>query len=279
MAFFDRLGATTTEKSKDVAQKAKNFAETTKLGSIISTEEDSIARVYGEIGKSYFENHKDCAEDPFHDKIQEILSAQERIAQLRVQIQKIQGTQTCPQCGAEISDGAKFCPSCGMKVKEAVPVENAEQECGKESTAVPAEAESTEQPPAVCPKCGAKLSPDSAFCGECGTPLKIQRKGIWVAAPGFLFCLFRGVKEYGMARAGPLRRMLSVPFGGLCWPQTFFAAANHAAAASARCAGFRRFGQSGSRDGADDRRSEAERIQYLPCVSLFAGRQQFCGGS
>ncbi len=47
----------------------------------------------------------------------------------------------CPECGAQVSAGAKFCPECGKALQRA------------------------------CPACGAALSANAKFCPECGQKL------------------------------------------------------------------------------------------------------------
>ena len=52
----------------------------------------------------------------------------------------------CPDCSANIADGARFCKYCGCNLKD-----------HKESSAV-----------AFCSECGARLDSDSRHCAECG---------------------------------------------------------------------------------------------------------------
>ena len=52
----------------------------------------------------------------------------------------------CSNCGAEVV-GSDFCFNCGEKVKKAVSNSS------------------------ICPKCGAKNSQNTNFCGECGQRL------------------------------------------------------------------------------------------------------------
>ena len=53
----------------------------------------------------------------------------------------------CPECGAEVAQGAKFCSSCGAPM-----------------SAAPA-------PTGICPGCGKQNEPGTKFCSECGTKL------------------------------------------------------------------------------------------------------------
>ena len=52
MAFFDKLGETLTNKGKDVAKKAKDFAEINSLNSQISTQQSMSQAAHAEIGKN-----------------------------------------------------------------------------------------------------------------------------------------------------------------------------------------------------------------------------------
>ena len=62
MAFFDKLSETLANASKDVSQKAKDLSGTAKLTMDIHTKEDQVQKMYAQIGKLYFESHKD--DDP-----------------------------------------------------------------------------------------------------------------------------------------------------------------------------------------------------------------------
>ena len=59
MAFFDKLGETIASVSKDVTQTAKEISGVAKLNIDIKAKEDYIQKQYAEIGKQYFDMHKD----------------------------------------------------------------------------------------------------------------------------------------------------------------------------------------------------------------------------
>ena len=69
----------------------------------------------------------------------------------------------CPNCKADVADGATECPKCGAKMPIACP------KCGKAidplSKFCPECGASLTQ---KCPGCGSDLSPNAKFCPECG---------------------------------------------------------------------------------------------------------------
>lgn len=150
MAFFDKLGETLSNKSKEVAQKAKDFSEINSLNGQISSQEELIKNTYLQIGKAYFESHKNEATDPFSQQIAVILGAEQKIAELRESIRLIKGIAICEKCGAEVPAGSAFCASCGAKIESAVL--------------------QPQQPQAanICSNCGAVLAEGAQFCVSCG---------------------------------------------------------------------------------------------------------------
>ena len=65
MAFFDNIGRTLSEKGQIAVKKTKDFAEVTKINSLISDEERSINNNYVQIGKLYVSKHSDDCEEEF----------------------------------------------------------------------------------------------------------------------------------------------------------------------------------------------------------------------
>lgn len=151
MAFFDELGANISSKGKDIAKKARDYADISKLNTQISSEEEIIRNTYSAIGEKYFEQNRTNQEDSFHTEFQTILDSMQKILELRKEITAIRGVTVCPNCGAEISAGACFCPGCGKKAEENIV------------------SDTVEAPGADhCPSCGSPLRPDALFCGKCG---------------------------------------------------------------------------------------------------------------
>ena len=62
MALFDKLGETLVNASRDVSQKAKDLSGTAKLTLDIRSKEDQVQKLYAEVGRQYFEEHKE--DDP-----------------------------------------------------------------------------------------------------------------------------------------------------------------------------------------------------------------------
>lgn len=165
MDFFEKLGGTITSKGKQVAQKAKDLAELSKLHGQVSTEEEVIRSAYITIGKLYFDECKDQPEGEYATEVEKINNATERIKKLEQQIHQLRGIINCPSCGEEISVDASFCSSCGVKLeKEEVVTGEVESE----------EVDVTDNVVVLntCPSCGNVISKEDEVCPSCGKDLK-----------------------------------------------------------------------------------------------------------
>lgn len=144
MEFFNKISNTISAAGKDGLNKAKEFKDTAKLTVDIKEREGAIRRMYVELGKAYYQDHKDD-EAPGYEQILAIKAAFEEIGELKANIDEIRGIKRCPSCGNVVSQEAKFCASCGAKCEEEVVecevVEDDEEEFAEE----PAE-EEVEEP-------------------------------------------------------------------------------------------------------------------------------------
>ncbi len=116
MDFFDKVGETISSKSRDVVKKAKDLADVTNLNGQINCQEEIINKAYAEIGKAYFELHKDMADDIYAPQCDTIKAALVKIKQFKADLNYIKGFKICPNCSTEITAGAVFCSSCGTKI-------------------------------------------------------------------------------------------------------------------------------------------------------------------
>ena len=152
MSFLDQLGKKVSDAGKGVAQQTKNLTEIARLTSVINKEKKMVAQSYTQIGKTYYENHKNDPDAECAAQIALVNKSLEKIAQWREQIQRIKGIVKCPQCGAEIPYGSQFCGVCGTKIVR--------------PEAAPAAASVRR-----CPSCGAEAAATDRFCNKCGKPL------------------------------------------------------------------------------------------------------------
>ena len=117
MAFFDKLSETLTNASKDVGQKAKDLSGVAKLTMDIHTKEDQVQKMYAQIGKLYFESHKD--DDPAeYAQIAQIKEMLVVIEDMKKDLMELKGTKTWPKCGKEIDSKDTFCKGCGAKLAD-----------------------------------------------------------------------------------------------------------------------------------------------------------------
>lgn len=124
MDFFERLGDTIVNVSRDVTQKAKDVSGIAKLKLDMKAKEDFIKEQYAALGKWYYQEHKE-EEGEQRAWIQRIDEALEAIAQMELKILELKKARVCQECGAQASDTAEYCSVCGAKlvvvVKEDVP--------------------------------------------------------------------------------------------------------------------------------------------------------------
>lgn len=118
MDFFSKLGDTISATGKDVSKKARDLTGLAKLNMDVRAKEEYILKQYGEIGKQYYEQHKEDAEPAF-EEIALIKEAMEEIEVLKSEIAQMKGLKKCPACGAVLELDAVFCNKCGVKYEEA----------------------------------------------------------------------------------------------------------------------------------------------------------------
>ena len=118
MEFFDKLGETLMTAGRDVSQKAKELSGAAKLNLDIKAKEDFVQKQYAEIGRQYYEAHKDDASTEF-EQFASIREALESIEQMKKDLLELKGAKACPQCGAKMSENAAFCSECGASLTPA----------------------------------------------------------------------------------------------------------------------------------------------------------------
>ena len=91
MDILNKVEETLTTKGKVVADKAKEMAEIARLKSQISTCEEVIRKNYAEIGRIYYENFGDNAEELFAKQCRAIKNAQNGVSELEKKIKDIKG--------------------------------------------------------------------------------------------------------------------------------------------------------------------------------------------
>ena len=113
MSCFEKIGNTITNKSKELARKAKTVSETSSLNNIIRTEERKIDIHYKMMGKIYFEKFGNSPDEEFLSSVEAINMSMAKIEETKNEITKIKNRNCCPVCGAHFKIDAIFCSKCG----------------------------------------------------------------------------------------------------------------------------------------------------------------------
>lgn len=151
MAFFDEIGRKVSAGGQQAVKQGKALAEIARLNAQISDLEKSISQQYLQIGKMYYEVHKEDGNAEQRELIETINGAFVTIRQCKEQITRLKGTTQCPKCGAGIASGAAFCSVCGEKI--------------------PAGSEMRAEEVVYCKYCGKAIQKGQKFCTGCGQPL------------------------------------------------------------------------------------------------------------
>ncbi len=143
MAFLDDLKKSLSGAADYTARKTTEVTGVAKIRLDIRTANSRLAKCYERIGRAYYKNLNEPAEDQsevIEAAVKEADAIKEEIAALRLQLAKLQACVICPACGAQISDKSLFCPLCGIKLlKEEVPAEPASEDVPAEVESAPAE--------------------------------------------------------------------------------------------------------------------------------------------
>ncbi|MBQ5339403.1 MAG: zinc ribbon domain-containing protein [Oscillospiraceae bacterium] len=195
--FFDKLTASVSRTAKQVSDNAKTLADKNRIRKDIAAFENELRNRYRDIGEKYF---TETCDNPAPDYAEMFTAINELKASLEAkqhELEALEGSVACPECGRPIMIGSKFCPNCGASApavqapaQAPAAVQPICQFCGQalaadalfcaacgnkvpEQPAQPAAPVAPEVPAQpvqnVCPNCGEVLSPDALFCAVCGT--------------------------------------------------------------------------------------------------------------
>lgn len=89
MAFLNKIGKAIGDAAGTATEKAKDFAETTKLNNTISAEEKQINQYFVEIGKYVFEQERNNPESPMAEVFGKITDSLRNIEELKQKITEI----------------------------------------------------------------------------------------------------------------------------------------------------------------------------------------------
>ena len=112
MELFEKIGDTIVSAGKDVTEKAKELSSVAKLKMDIRSKEDFLQKQYAELGKLYYEAHKE-EEVPEQECFASIAQTLGEIQSLKDEILVTQGAVICPQCGAKQPKEHTYCDKCG----------------------------------------------------------------------------------------------------------------------------------------------------------------------
>ena len=111
MGFLDKLKSA----ARNVQDKGKEMTEKARLNKAIKNEESKINNLYIYIGQKFF-NENNSAPAGYEDPFNGINNAKAEIERLKKELDSMNASSNCPQCGAKINPGQPFCQCCGSKL-------------------------------------------------------------------------------------------------------------------------------------------------------------------
>ena len=106
---LDKLGEALKSGGKVVGEKISGVVDIAKLNMEIRKNEALLEQKFIDLGKKYYEEHKDDAPEEFTV----IDAAKRQIVSLKKQISELKGEKVCKKCGAVNTTDSDFCKKCG----------------------------------------------------------------------------------------------------------------------------------------------------------------------
>lgn len=129
---FEKFVETINNTGKAVGEKTRQGSDIVKANIKIASEERTLTDIYTEMGKLYYEKHKD---DPCCETMTELCAKAgeklESIEELKKQVRTLKGVNICANCGAEVALDNDFCGKCGAKVEKPAPAAEPAKECSE----------------------------------------------------------------------------------------------------------------------------------------------------
>ena len=98
MQFFDKLEKTMLDTGQSISRKAKELAEVTRLKNMLHTCEEVTEQNYREIGRAYYEAHREEEDNIYAEQLKAISDAKRGAEALRKQIKEVgKSTDYCEQ--------------------------------------------------------------------------------------------------------------------------------------------------------------------------------------
>ena len=157
--------------------------------------ENELRNRFRDICEKYYTETQGSPAPEYAEMFAAINELQANLNAKQHELEALDGTMTCTECGRPILLGSKFCPNCGA------------------TAPVPAAPPTPAPIQPICPFCGQPLAPDAAFCASCGNKLPEQPQAPSaptapvsnicpncgeVLAPDALFCAVCGTKAPGV---------------------------------------------------------------------------------
>lgn len=147
----------------DNVEIQKIVSEVLEISDSINDKKAELDTLYIQLGKAYYNEHQDHAEDTFSQYTDQIKSVNENIVQLQEKLEKLIADKACVTDKSEMDT----CINAEAEIKiEETEFDLAEETA--ESTVSQIVNESTQR---VCKKCGSVAEVDMCFCVECGSKL------------------------------------------------------------------------------------------------------------
>ena len=118
MDFINNIGSKAAKAGQTAFQKTVTFTEGLKIKNQISSEKKKISEFYEKIGKIYFKKYKTEPAGEFSDIFREIKFSFNKINDYKTQLDELNGTKRCEECGKQNENNAAFCPYCGWHKDE-----------------------------------------------------------------------------------------------------------------------------------------------------------------
>ncbi len=113
---FNQIKSSITSVGKDIGNKAGNVSATAKVKLDIHAKEDYMEKQFAELGRAYYNAHKNEEDIPEKVFFTSIAGAEAEIARLKDELLTLQGAQTCPSCGYKQAQGHTYCEHCGGRM-------------------------------------------------------------------------------------------------------------------------------------------------------------------